>query len=119
MKARVKRYHSPDIDDLQGHVPEDLECFCFLLQIMIAPDGVDGEESFDILVCTPKYLDGTNDHTMADFGRHMLLAKHYDFRRIADKIESFCDSLDEPDWEALACKSARIGHWEFEDYEES
>jgi hypothetical protein len=37
MQAALKRLLSPDIADLQTHVPEDDEKFGFLLQVMVGP----------------------------------------------------------------------------------
>ena len=55
MKAELKRIHSPDAD-LDVYYPEDPENFSLFLQLMIGPEGEDSEESFDILICTPKWI---------------------------------------------------------------
>lgn len=85
--------------------------------MMIGPEGSEGEESFDLLVCTPKFLE--SEQKMPMFGRHVLIVGHYDFSQISKVIEDYCNTLDESDWSGLASKLSRIAHWEFEDYRAS
>ena len=53
MKAGVKYFHSPDIEDLKNFKPKEEDSFGFLLQIIIGEKGKKWEESLDIEVCTP------------------------------------------------------------------
>ncbi len=55
MRAIIKSFHNPEIDDLQHFKPKISDNFCFLLQVMIGPENESGEETFDIEVCTPKW----------------------------------------------------------------
>jgi hypothetical protein len=116
MKAQIQKYHSPDTPDLATYIPKEPDCFAVLLQIMIAPEESEGEESFDVLVCTPKYLEKKLEHGMPLFGRHMLIVKTYSWPQIRHSIEEYCNSLEGQDWSELAAKLARVAAWEFEDY---
>lgn len=81
---------------------------------MIGPDGDDATESFDIVVCTPRWLlENCRD---PQWGYHMLIVPEYDLAKIRERIQSQCRSLGGEDWNGIAVRLSRIGHWEFEDY---
>jgi hypothetical protein len=116
MKAELKWVHSPDIDDLENYQPENPENFAFLLQAMIGPEGKKGEESFDIEVCTPKWLEETYELEDVVLGRHHLIVREYNYERIINSIKDFLQLCSGADWNEVAEKVARLGKWEFEDY---
>lgn len=116
MKAQIKYLHSPDVDDLQSFIPQVKDSFCFLLQIMVGPLGQQGEESFDALVCTPKWLIEHFDKGQIIIGRHYLLVFEYDYDRLTSFIDSYIEKCEGESWQEIATKLSRIGKWEFEDY---
>ena len=79
MNAELKRVHSPDIQNLESYMPENSETFGFLLQAMVGPEGEDGEESVDIEVCTPKWLEENYGQEDVVVGRHHLIVREYDY----------------------------------------
>lgn len=117
MKAEIKNFHSPDVD-LENYVPENKDCFCFLLQVIIGAKEGDGEESFDILVCTPKWLYEHYPESALIFGEHFLFVFNYDLHAIKEKISNYVDSIEADDWTTIGNKLDRIGKWEFRDYDE-
>jgi hypothetical protein len=72
MEAQLKSLHSPDVPNLESWVPEDPASWVFLLQAMIGPKNAEGEESFDIMVCTPSWLATTLSTDGIRTGEHML-----------------------------------------------
>ena len=118
MNAELKRLHSPDIYDLESYRPETADKFGFLLQAMIGPEGKDGEESFDIEVCTPRWLDENYDLDEVVIGRHHLIVREYNYQRLVQSIQEFLKSCTGKDWNEVARKVSRLGMWEFEDYVE-
>jgi hypothetical protein len=118
MNAELKRVHSPDIGNLETYQPEHLEKFSFLLQAMIGPEGERGEESFDIQVCTPKWLEETYKLEDIIVGRHHLIIREYDYERIINAIKDFLKLCSGKNWNEVAKKVARLGKWEYEDYVE-
>lgn len=113
MRAHLKHLHSPDID-LQAYRPAEEDNFSFLLQAMIGPEGDDASESFDIVVCTPKWLSANCSGPI--WGRHMMIVPGYDLEKIRQTITSYCGSCSGDDWASIAVLLSRIGKWEFEDY---
>jgi len=116
MKPVIRRFHSPDVFNLQSYVPENPEEFGFLLQLMIGHEGEEGTEAFDVVVCTPKWLLSKHKKDEVLIGRHYLIVFEYDFARIADKLNAFCETCEGVTWPEVAQKLARLGRWEFEDY---
>lgn len=86
---QLKGLYSPDVD-LDSYRPDEADCFGFLLQAFFGPSDGAGRESFDILVCTPKWLD----------------------REIGEDAQR-CSAAD---WEEAARRLGQLGRWEFEDY---
>lgn len=118
MKAELKRLHSPDIYDLENYQPEDPEVFGFLLQAMVGPEGNEGEESFDIEVCTPRWLERTYGMDEVVVGRHHLIVREYNYHRMVCVIKDYLRDCSGESWSEVAGKISRLGKWEFEDYAE-
>lgn len=118
MKAIVRRFHSPDVYNLQAWTPPSPTNFAFLLQVMVGPDGMEGEESFDVEVCTPEWLAQSYGPSGIVLGRGHLIVFRYDFPAIDAFVRDFVEGCVGATWPEVAAKVARLGHWEFEDYEE-
>ncbi len=118
MKAEIKYFHSPDIIDLEKFEPEIPDEFCFLLQIMVGEKDQEGEESFDAMVCTPKWLLKNNEKDKIIYGRHYLIVFEYNFSKISSALKQLVESSDFENWDDVGEKIGRIGKWEFEDYQE-
>jgi hypothetical protein len=118
MRAKLKALYVDAIEDFDTYSPEDAIAFSFLLRAMIGPEGQEGEESFDMEVCTPEWLRKNYSETDTLFGRHLLIVFDFDRKIIRKKIEDYCSHcvIANDDWPALAEKLGRIGFWEFEDY---
>lgn len=116
MKVSLRYLHSPDLPNLADDTPADPDCFCILIQAMVGPTDGPGEESFDFLVCTPKWLQEELGKAPYVLGRFHLLIPQYDFQVIRIAIEKICSEIDAPDWSSAAAMLGRHGKWEFEDY---
>ena len=86
---------------------------------MIGPKGLEGEESFDIQVCTPKWLSEHHEGTDILLGRHHLIMFEYSYERLVDYISAFCSECSGQTWQEVAAKLSRLGRWEFEDYRQT
>lgn len=115
MRATIRYFHSPDID-IDNYQPGDPTNVGFLLQLFVGPSDGQGEESFDVVVCTPKWLQEQVMREGAIFGRHHLVVDRYDVDFIKQTLIDAVNSQKGADWPTLALKLATIGRWEFEDY---
>jgi hypothetical protein len=89
--------------------------FASLVQFLVGPDDGPGAESFDTLVCAPEWL---RDQAAIVDDRHHLIVPRYDYDAILRFVEDFLETCEGKDWDEVACKVSRLGHWEFEDYQE-
>lgn len=115
MKVLLKDLHSPDVFDLENYAPDCQDNFGFLLQAMFGPEGEDGEESFDIIICTPKWLESSIVDPVYS-GRHHLIVCSFNLEAIRKYLIDYANECEAPTWEEAASRLARIGKWEFEDY---
>lgn len=115
MRASVRRLHSPDAD-LEAFRPEDPEDVGILVQVIAGPADGPGEESFDVVVCTPRWLVGCLRGKGPLVGRHHLIVERFDAAQIRDYITSAVEEEEAPTWRELAERLGRLGRWEFEDY---
>lgn len=114
---RLKELHSPDID-LDDYRPDEADCFGFLLQAFFGPPDGAGSESFDILVCTPKWLERELGEADVISGHHRLIVKRYDLDGIRRYLSKYAQHCSAADWQEAAQKLGQLGRWEFEEYAE-
>ncbi|WP_067721172.1 Imm8 family immunity protein [Nocardia yamanashiensis] len=114
MKAELKGLHSPDaeIADGTGEVSIDT----LLVQLMIGPEGAPGEESFDLVVCTPQAQARADSVLGSGSEKFRLVLDRIDIAGIRAYIDHFLRDLERPTWEELAVGIGRIAKWEFQDY---
>jgi len=118
MLSEIKNIISPDIIDFKTYWPEDEESFSFLITVLVGPRGTAVEESFNVVVCTPKWLLKKYDENEIIIGKDKLIVFKFDMERILARIRKLFDNCSGKDWNDIAMKLSRIGHWEFENYRE-
>ena len=116
MQAVLKRLHSPDIADVKTYLPDEQDNFGFILQAMVGPMDSDGEESFDITVCTPKWLASKYGDSDVLLGLHKLIVFQYDYARLCRFIEKYLMRCSGDTWQEVDAKVSLLGQWEFEGY---
>jgi hypothetical protein len=117
MKAILKDIYSTDISiPLADFKPDDSENFGFLVRIIVEEEKHGGEESFDIMVCTPKWLISNHNKSDIIIGRHYLIVFEYNYLRIYSKLKTIIDEIEVKNWDEIGMIIGRIGKWEFEDY---
>jgi len=117
MKAQLKEMYSLQIPEaLKEFLPEASKNFGITIRLMVGVEGVDQSESFDILVCTPTWIQDQLILEKYMWGRHMLIVNEYDYELIFQSLSARISSYSGKDWNEVANKIARIAAWEFEDY---
>lgn len=115
MQAILKGLHSTDID-VETYLPDEEDKFGFVLRAMVGPMGEDGEDSFDITVCTPKWLMERYGTSETLLGLHKLIVFRYDYIRLRQFIEKYLMRCSGDSWEEIAQKVCLLGQWEFEGF---
>ena len=85
---------------------------------MAGPEGEPGEESFDVVVCSPRWLERLLTDSPFLSGRHYLFMKRLDWPTLEQYVHSEVEKCTGETWTEVAARLARLGHWEFEDYVE-
>lgn len=85
--------------------------------MLVGPVDGPGEESFDVLVCTPAWLARIASEEGPQIGRHRLILEYLDLRIAEAFLRRQVERLEAPTWNELAAKLSRLGYWEFEDYQ--
>lgn len=116
MRAEIKNIFSIDAGDLLTHRPTDASSFCIPIRLVAGPENMPGEESFDFEICTPSWLQYSQQPGVVRDLRHTLLIDSYDPQRIIDYVRNYVDACSGDTWNEVAVKISRLGHWEFEDY---
>lgn len=115
-RSYIINYHSPDID-LNTFVPTVADDFGFLLQLFIGEINSDGEECFDVFVCTPKWIELNYDKQTVLIGLHTIIVREFNFPKLMKAIEELV-CIDGVSWEAISDQIRYIGlseldhnHW--------
>lgn len=102
-------------------LPDDPERFELLARLLVEPTDGQGEESFDLTVCTPQSLASKVQKEGIVSGQHLLIVDFdsFDQRTVHRWLEKQVSAIEARSWNELATRLSRIGQWEFEDYTES
>ena len=117
MIPKIKSIYSTEIHNLESYKPEISDNFGFNLRLLIGPKGEYGEESFDLFVCTLKWLLENYNREDILFLRHKCIIFSYDYAALIKRVERLVHSCAGNDWKICAEKLSKFTHWEFEDYD--
>jgi hypothetical protein len=115
MQAALKGLYS-DVTDLKTYCPTEENNFGVLVRVMVGPMDGQGEESFEVFVCTPRWLSEKYSDAEILLGLHKLIVFRYDYMRIQQFIEKYLMRCTGDSWHEIALKVNLLGRWEFEDY---
>ena len=117
IEPELKTLTSIDVDDLETWLP-DSSGFSVTIDLEIGPTGDERADRFHLHVVSPAWLDRSMDADGMEDGRHLLLVKTFDYRRIRSWIDGVLARSAGDDWDGVAGKLTRYLAWEFEDYQD-
>lgn len=115
MIATVRGFHSPDVD-LATYAPEEPGNVGVLVEVSVGTQGSPGEDLFQVMVCTPRWIDQFALGSGPLIGRHFLFVKRWDWTAVREYLTHAFEQEQGDSWADLAARLGRIGKWEFEDY---
>lgn len=115
MKALIRDIYSSDVD-VESYRSADRYDDGQWIRLLIGPDGEPGEESFDVLVCTPRWLARRLNQGGFQFVRHTLLMEAFDLSTAIDLLRHEVASVTGSTWAELLLDLVQIGRWEFQNY---
>ena len=115
---KLIRLHSPDLIDIEKPNIDESQPYCVLIQAFFGAAGINGEESFDILVCNSLWLLKEIQKGPIN-GRHHLFIDKFDIKKIKLFFENVANHSSGLTWDEVGSKIGRFARWEFEDYNDS
>jgi Immunity protein 8 len=115
VRAELKHLHlEPDPSALSA----EPESFSFIARMLVGPSGSPGEESFDVVVCSPQWLAARCREVALYDARHHLVVdvEQFDKRQLRTWLESRVSNVQAETWRETGEQLGRLGQWEFEDY---
>ena len=100
-------------------IPADGDSEGSWYRMFIGPDGSDGEESFDLLVCTPQWLAVDVELNGPRVGNNLVIVEAMDSQRVEAFLRKQVESIMRPTWAEAAAELSRFAHWEFDGYSPS
>jgi hypothetical protein len=115
LRVVVKSIYVEDKVPLKSFFPENKDCFGAWVFVQIGPDIEKNDFVYQILVCTPNWIERKYQSLGAVWGRHMLIVFQYDPKHIQSEIEKYVAQRTGKSFWEIAQKISRVGVWEFED----
>lgn len=116
MRAVLKSLElEPEPATLSGRPAE----FSFVARMIVGPVDAPGEESFDVVVCTPDWMANACRRAGGIYdARHHLVVSFEDFdqRALRAWLAARVEQIEADTWQQVGERLGRLGHWEFEDY---
>lgn len=119
IRPKVKAIYTVEMNQLESFRPANPRIFSIHVRAMVGPADGDGEEPFDIRVCTPEWLMEETEREGFVLGLHRLFIAVYDPVQIRKILTKFMERYSGDSWTEVAEKISRIAYWEFEGYRES
>ncbi|MCL9677371.1 immunity 8 family protein [Acinetobacter sp. ACZLY 512] len=117
MKPVLKEIYSLEIDEsLENYIPEEEDNFEIVVRLMIGSEDNDSADSYDITICTPKWIQARCDYENIIWGKNLLIVCKYDYSMILNGIKDKIYHIQGNKWHDIAIQISRLAEWEYEGY---
>ncbi|XVX18676.1 Imm8 family immunity protein [Actinomycetota bacterium] len=116
MRAVLKNL---DLEPDPASLPNDPAEFSLLARMIVGPADMPGEESFDVIVCTPEWLAKACSQVGGIYNaRHHLVVNFdgFDQRALRAWLSARVREVEADTWAEVGHRLGRLASWEFEDY---
>jgi hypothetical protein len=110
---------SLDLEPDPSTLPADPAKFSLLARMIVGPPDTLGEESFDVIVCTPEWLANACERAGGIYSaRHHIVVNFeaFDQRALRAWLLARVNEVEADTWAGVGERIGRLGYWEFEDY---
>jgi hypothetical protein len=111
MRAEIKHILMPD--------EPDQPFTQVLMEMLVGTVGMEGEESFQVTVCSPLWLRQQLDEAQVVRPRHVVFMAQFDEAVARRYLTDLVASVVGDSWGEIADQLRSLGLWEFEGYRES
>jgi hypothetical protein len=115
IRAELKSLICSDFD-MRVYVPETPDTFAFWVEMEIGPLGQEGSDLFQVLVCTPRWLEKEVHKWGSQWSRGKLVVNSYSFDELKNFLSRTIGSIEGRDWAEVSSKIRLLAEWEFEGY---
>jgi hypothetical protein len=116
MHARVSSLLTIEHGSLADVSFEDPSNAAQWIRAIVGPHDGPGEESFDLLVCTPAWLQQQIEKVAPVVGIHHLVVARWDAAYVDQIVRDLIEAPSADTWPELGERIGRIALWEFEGY---
>ena len=110
MMPELKWMFSPDVE-IETFAPEEGAPWGFLLQIGLAPPGIDGADSFDVIVCSPDWIPLHYGSDAIVDGRFHLIMATYSEAILKSYIERTARNSAAPTWNEVVDRFGQVAQF--------
>ncbi len=117
MKSKINyfRYLGLDYDPLYLYQPEDISMFRLWLEVSVGVEGEEGEEVFQIFICSQKWLEKKIKEYTFFVGLHAIIMDEYNYDNLCRILNSlFC--IEGSNYEEISNKLGQIALSEHQQY---
>ena len=104
-------------ENLNTYSPEIPRNFCVWLTLTIGSESEEGNNLFQVGICTVTWLSHQLSINNAYILRHLILVEKFDFELIKDSIYKIIKIAERSSWEESVQVLCRYFSWEFEDHQ--